>query len=70
MEAALAAADAFRIDDASCAVTQIWANIHETVFLHGHTHIYIYIYIYIYTYIPRCHGNHGKLFHIYNKRRV
>ena len=45
MEAALAAADAFRIDDASCAVTQFWANIHETGFLHGHTHIYIYIYI-------------------------
>ena len=39
MEAALAAADAFRIDDASCAVTQFWANIHETVFLHGYTHI-------------------------------
>ena len=39
MEAALAAADAFCIDDASCAVTQIWANIHETCFLHGHTHI-------------------------------
>ena len=33
------AADAFRIDDASCAVTQFWANIHETGFLHGHTHI-------------------------------
>jgi len=32
MEAALAAADAFRIDDASCAVTQFWANIHETGF--------------------------------------
>ena len=37
MEAALAAADAFRIDDASCAVVQFWANIHETGFLHGHT---------------------------------
>ena len=41
MEAALAAADAFRIDDASCAVTQFWANIHETGFLHGHTQILI-----------------------------
>ncbi len=32
MEAALAAADAFRMDDASCAVIQFWANIHETGF--------------------------------------
>ena len=44
METALAAADAFRIDDASCAANQFWANIHETGFLHGHTHIIIYIY--------------------------
>ena len=28
MEAALAAADGFRIDDASCAVTQFWAWTH------------------------------------------
>ena len=40
MEAALAAADAFRIDDASCAVTQFWANLHETGFLHGHTYLF------------------------------
>ena len=32
MEAALAAADALNIDDASCAVTHFCANIHETVF--------------------------------------
>ena len=41
MEAALAAADAFRIDDASCAVTQFCPNIHETGFLHEHTHNYV-----------------------------
>ena len=38
MEDALATADAFHIDDASCAVTQFCTNIHETGFLHGHTH--------------------------------
>ena len=40
MKDALAAADAFRIDDpSSCAVAQSWANIHKTIFLHGHTQI-------------------------------
>ena len=52
MEAALAATDAFRIDDASCAVTQFWAIIHETGFcMDTHTYRYIYIYIYIYIYV-------------------
>ena len=45
MEAALVAADAFNIDDASCAVTQFWVNIHKTV-LHGHTHTHTHICIY------------------------
>ena len=47
MEAALAAADAFRIDDASCAVTQFWTIIHEPGFAWTHTYICISTSIFI-----------------------
>ena len=45
MEATLAAADAFRIDDASCAVTQFWANIHDRNRFFAWTHTYYNYYI-------------------------